>query len=332
MDPFGGVKELAAQLLDTPLDPEIVVLRRPAPDAPRRAVRRAARGRADASGSCRAIEQMREPAGDRLRRTDQRGARPLLLAATPRAGLELLVETGLAEEFLPELPALQLEQDPVHRHKDVLRHTYAVVAKCEPTCTLRLAALLHDIGKPRTRQITADGRVVPSPRGGRCADGARAAPGAALPERRRSTTSRTLVELHLRFHGYGEGWSDSAVRRYVRDAGPLLDRAQPAHARRRHDAQPVATRRSSRRSRTIWRSGSRASRRRRTSDAMRPPLDGRQVMEHLGIEPGPAVGRGARAPDGGASRTRPDRRGRGLPAPRRVVRGARAGDYVLARH
>src|SRR5205814_6015440 len=81
----------------------------------------------------------------------------LLLAARPSLGLELLVATGLADRFLPELPALQLEQDPVHQHKDVLRHTYAVVERCEPRPRLRLAALMHDIGKPRTRQITADG-------------------------------------------------------------------------------------------------------------------------------------------------------------------------------
>ena len=147
----------------------------------------------------------------------------LLVGAKPAAGLALIVETGLSDLFLPELSALQLEQDPVHQHKDVLRHTYAVVERCEPDLVLRLAALLHDIGKPKTRSIAPDGvqfhhhEVV----GARMAE-------ARMKELHYSNPMvedvRKLVELHLRFHGYGEGWTDSAVRRYVRDAGPLLDR------------------------------------------------------------------------------------------------------------
>ena len=138
-----------------------------------------------------------------------------------RTGLWFLVDTGLVDHFLPELPAMRLEQDPIHRHKDVLHHTIAVVAKTRPERLVRLAALLHDVGKPRTRAIGEGGvsfhhhEVV----------GARMA-----RDRMRAlkysnddveAVSR-LVYLHLRFHTYQMGWTDSAVRRFVRDAGPLL--------------------------------------------------------------------------------------------------------------
>ena len=150
----------------------------------------------------------------------------LLVVEEPGPGLWFLVDTGLAEEFLPELPALGLEQDPIHRHKDVLAHTIAVVERTPRDRVLRLAALLHDIGKPKTRSFGANGvtfhhhEVV----------GARMARERmqALRYSNDDVADVTrLVELHLRFHGYHEGdggWTDSAVRRYARDAGPLLDR------------------------------------------------------------------------------------------------------------
>jgi poly(A) polymerase len=211
----------------------------------------------------------------------------LLVAPAAGKGLALVVASGLAEEFLPELPALQLEQDPVHRHKDVLRHTLAVVERCEPDLVLRLAALLHDIGKPRTRAIGPDGvsfhhhEIV----------GARMA-----RERLEALRYPThliddvvlLIEMHLRFHGYS-GWSDSAVRRYVRDAGPLLDRLNqltradcttqnPFRAKQLEALQDDLEERIA------------VLAEEENLDAMRPPLDGRDVMEHLGIAPGPAVG------------------------------------------
>src|SRR5256714_6938106 len=221
LDPFGGLKDLAAKRLDTPLDPHVAFS-----DDPLRMLR-AARFVSQlevvpAPRVVDAIKDMRHRLQIVSAERIQDELNKLLLGARPSKGLDLLVATGLAEEFLPELPALELEQDPVHQHKDVLRHTYAVVERCEPDLELRLAALLHDIGKPKTRQITPDGvqfhhhEVV----------------GARMAEERLRALRypnhvvedvRKLVEMHLRFDGYGEGWTDSAVRRYVRDAGPLLD-------------------------------------------------------------------------------------------------------------
>ena len=287
VDPFGGVKDLAAKRLDTPLDPEIAFSDDPLRML--RAARFAAQLELDPTPRVvRAIENMH----DRLaivsaeRISDELSK--LLLSDAPSRGLELVVETGLAEEFLPELSALQLEQDPVHKHKDVLHHTFAVVEKCEADLTLRLAALLHDVGKPKTREITPDGvsfhhhEVV----------GARMArerlQALRYPSHLIDDVAK-LVELHLRFHGYSE-WSDSAVRRYVRDAGPLLDQLNqltradcttqnPFKAKKLEALQDDLEERIARLAEE------------ENLGAMRPPLDGGQVMEHLGIDPGPTVGR-----------------------------------------
>jgi poly(A) polymerase len=178
----------------------------------------------------------------------------------------------------------------VHKHKDVLHHTFAVVEKTEATAdpTLRLAALLHDIGKPKTRAITPDGvsfhhhEVV----------GARMArerlQALRYPAHVVDDVAR-LVEMHLRFHGYTE-WSDSAVRRYVRDAGPLLDELNQltradCTTQNRFKAKKLEALQDDLEER-IARLAEEEN-----LDAMRPPLDGTQVMEHLGIEPGPEVGR-----------------------------------------
>ena len=155
----------------------------------------------------------------------------LMLAPHPRRGLALMVDTGLADYVLPELPALRLEIDEHHRHKDVYEHTLMVLEKAiaaersGPDLVLRLAALLHDIGKPRTRRFTPGGGV---------SFHHHEVVGAAMARKRLAALHfpsdvvdavARLVELHLRFHGYGSGeWTDAAVRRYVRDAGPLLDR------------------------------------------------------------------------------------------------------------
>jgi poly(A) polymerase len=287
VDPFGGVRHLATKTLDTPLAPEESF-----GDDPLRMLR-AARfvAQLDVRPAARvdgAIRQMRgrlqivsaERIGDELVK--------LVMAPWPGKGLQLLVDTGLSDEFLPELSALQLEQDPVHQHKDVLQHTYAVVENCEPIPTLRLAALLHDIGKPKTRAITPDGvqfhhhEVV----------GARMAQ-TRLRELRYANAViddvTKLVELHLRFHGYGDGWSDSAVRRYVRDAGPLLDQLNQLT---RADCTTRNERKAKRFAELQDDLEERIARlaEQENLDAMRPPLDGKQVMDRLGLAPGPHVG------------------------------------------
>jgi poly(A) polymerase len=287
IDPFEGVKDLAAKRLDTPLDPEIAFS-----DDPLRMLR-AARfvsqfGVTPVPRVVEAIPRMRERlrivSAERIREELEK----LLLGESPGDGLAFLVETGLAEEFLPELPALQLEQDPVHRHKDVLRHTFAVIERLEPDPVLRLAGLLHDVGKPSTREITSEGvsfhhhEVV----GARMAE-------ERLRELRYPNAVvedvRKLVELHLRFHGFGEGWTDAAVRRYVRDAGPLLDKLNQLT---RADCTTRDPKRAERFALLQDELEERIARlaEQENLDAMRPTLDGRQVMERLGLEPGPVVG------------------------------------------
>ena len=287
VDPFGGVKDLAGKLLDTPLDPEVAFS-----DDPLRMLR-AARFVAQLKATpvprvIQSIEQMRGRlqivSAERIREEFSK----LITAPSPSNALDLLVRTGLADEFVPELSGLKLEQDPVQKHKDVLLHTFAVVEKCRPDLTLRLAALLHDIGKPKTRQITPDGvsfhhhEVV----------GARMArerlQTLRYPSQVVDDVSR-LVEMHLRFHGYTE-WSDSAVRRYVRDAGPLLDELNQltradCTTQNRFKAKKLEALQDDLEER-IARLAEEEN-----LDAMRPPLDGTQVMEHLGLEPGPEVGR-----------------------------------------
>lgn len=288
LDPFGGVQDLGTRKLDTPLDPELAFA-----DDPLRMLR-AARfasqlGVAPAPRVSVAMGQMRERlaivSGERIAGELDK----LLGGDRVAAGLQLLVDSGLADVVLPELPALRLEQDPVHRHKDVLHHTYAVVEACpKEDVVLRLAALLHDIGKPATRQITADGvrfhhhEVV----GARMAE-------ARLRELRYPSKViddvRTLIELHLRFHGYGDGWTDAAIRRYVRDAGPLLDRLNQLT---RADVTTRNERRAERFRALQDELEERIARlaEQENLDALRPPLDGRQVMERLGVKPGPVVG------------------------------------------
>jgi poly(A) polymerase len=222
----------------------------------------------------------------------------LVLAPYPRLGLTLLVETGLAALVLPELPALILEKDEHHRHKDVYQHTLTVLEQSigleerlgGPDFVSRFAALMHDVGKPRTRRFLPDGTVTFHHHD---------VVGAKLTKKRMKALKfpgddtdavSTLVELHLRFHGYGDGqWTDSAVRRYVRDAGDQLERL---HVLTRADCTTRNQRKAERLRRTYDELEARIERLSAEEElaAIRPDLDGTQIMEILGIPPGPQVG------------------------------------------
>lgn len=221
----------------------------------------------------------------------------LLLSAHPRKGLALLVDTGLAQQVLPELPALQLESDEHHRHKDVYEHSLTVLEQAidleedGPDLVLRIAALLHDIGKPRTRRFEKDGRV---------SFHHHEVVGAKMTKKRMTALKYSnemvkdvskLVELHLRFHGYGDGeWTDSAVRRYVRDAGPLLERL---HKLTRSDCTTRNKRKAAALSRTYDGLEERIAQLKSQEelDAIRPDLDGNEIMQILGVGPGPVIGK-----------------------------------------
>ncbi|MGI9120962.1 MAG: HD domain-containing protein, partial [Acidimicrobiales bacterium] len=195
-----------------------------------------------------------------------------------------------AEEFLPELPGLALEQDPVHHHKDVLAHTIAVVAKTRPERIVRLAALFHDVGKPKTRSFGPRGKV---------SFHHHEVVGARMTRERMQALHYSvhdidavarLVELHLRFHTYKMGWTDSAVRRYVRDAGPLLDELNEltrcdCTTRNRRRAEELSRRMDTLQERIAALQVAEELR------SIRPDLDGTQVMAQLGVAPGPVVGR-----------------------------------------
>jgi poly(A) polymerase len=287
VDPFDGRIDLAARRLRTPLSPELSF-----GDDPLRMLR-AARfvatlGFEPDAAIVDAIEAMHERlkivSAERVREELSK----LLVADDPSSGLWLCARTGLADEFLPELNAMRLEQDPIHRHKDVLAHTIAVVAKTSPRLRVRLAALLHDVGKPRTRGYGPQGvtfhhhEVV----------GARMARERMLalryPNDLVDDVTR-LVELHLRFHTYRMGWTDSAVRRYVRDAGPLLD---DLNELTRCDCTTRDARKAAALGRRMDELVDRIAelREREELAKIRPALDGNEVMQLLGVAPGPIVG------------------------------------------
>ena len=305
VDPYAGLSALGDRVLSTPGPPEVSF-----GDDPLRMMR-AARfvsqlGVAPAPEVLTAMSEMASSleivSVERIRDELVK----LLLGAHPRAGLEVLVYTGLAAYALPELPALQLEIDEHHRHKDVYEHSLTVLEQAiaqegpadgppesvpGPDLVLRLAALLHDIGKPATRRF--------APRGG-VSFHHHEVVGAKLAAKRmkalrfdKETTTAVarLVELHLRFHGFGDGaWTDSAVRRYVTDAGDLLPRL---HRLTRADC----TTRNQRKARRLAASYDALEARIETLlaqeelKAVRPELDGHEIGEILGIPPGRVLGR-----------------------------------------
>jgi len=226
----------------------------------------------------------------------------LLMGADVRAGLTALVDSGIAAHVLPELPALQLEVDEHHHHKDVYQHTLTVIDQAidletgddgavpSPDLVLRLAALMHDVGKPATRRLETGGvvsfhhhEVV----------GAKIATKRLKALRFEKDVTKAvahLTELHLRFHGYGEArWSDSAVRRYVTDAGDQLERL---HRLTRADVTTRNKRKAERLAFAYDDLEARIAelRAKEEIDAIRPDLDGTEIMEVLGIGPGRAVG------------------------------------------
>jgi poly(A) polymerase len=223
-----------------------------------------------------------------------------MVARDPAYGLDLLVTTGVAGQVLPELPALRMEVDEHHRHKDVYTHSMTVLRQAidlEPRyglgndLVLRLAAILHDIGKPRTRSLLPGGKVAFHHHEMEGAKMARKRLTALrFPKDVVADVSR-LVELHLRFHGYGEGeWTDSAVRRYVTDAGPLLTRL---HALTRADCTTRNARKAARLAAAYDGLEERIEQLRKQEevDAIRPEIDGVEIMEILALPQGPLVGK-----------------------------------------
>jgi poly(A) polymerase len=288
IDPFDGVTDLAASRLRTPLAPEESFT-----DDPLRMMRAArfiaAYGLTPTDELTAAVSSLRSRldivSDERIRDELDK----LMVVEHPAPGLWFLVDTGLAEEFLPELPAMGLEQDPIHRHKDVLAHTIAVVENTSPDRILRLAALFHDVGKPKTRSF--------GPRGAVSFHHHEMVGARMTRDRMRAlrysvedieTVSR-LVELHLRFHTYRMGWTDSAVRRYVRDAGPLLERLNELTRCDCTTRNPAKARMLARRMDELEeRIGE--LRQQEELRAIRPDLDGNQIMARLGVKPGPVVG------------------------------------------
>lgn len=300
VDPFGGLADVQAGVLRTPGTPEMSFS-----DDPLRMMR-AARfasqlGFRVVPDVVIAMTEMAERLAIVSAERIQVEFSKLLLGAHPREGLTLLVETGLADQFLPELGKLRLEIDEHHHHKDVYEHSLTVLEQAmqlerkhepvsEPDLALRLAALLHDIGKPRTRRFEQGGGV---------SFHHHEVVGAKLVRKRLSALRysneiiddvSTLVELHLRFHGYGSGdWTDSAVRRYVRDAGDQLVRL---HKLTRADS----TTRNKRKALMLQATYDELERHiallaeQEELGSIRPDLDGNAIMGILGIGPGPAIG------------------------------------------
>lgn len=295
VDPFGGAADLATRTLRTPLAPEISFS-----DDPLRMLRAARfiagyqlQPQPELVAAVRAMyARLAIVSAERVRDELDK----LMVVDHPADGLYFLVDTGLAGEFLPELPAMRLEQDPIHRHKDVLTHTIAVVENVTRDFPgeydfrrTRLAALLHDVGKPRTRGylkgkgVTFHHHEVVGARMART----------RLQALRYSNDDvdaiTELVALHLRFHGYEAGWTDSAVRRYVHDAGPLLAELNVltrCDCTTRNEKKAVML--SRRMDDLELRIAQLAAQ--EEMKAIRPEMDGSQVMAHLGLTPGPAVG------------------------------------------
>jgi poly(A) polymerase len=299
VDLYGGVVDLATRVIRTPGTPESSFS-----DDPLRMMRAARFAAQLGFDVAPEVVAAMTAMADRISIISAERVRDelvkLVSAPHPRRGLTLLVDTGLADRVLPELPALRLERDEHHRHKDVYEHTLTVLEQTidlesrlpggGPDFVARFAALMHDVGKPRTRRFVDDGTVTFHHHD---------VVGAKLTRKRMQALKFSnaeidavahLVELHLRFHGYGSGeWTDSAVRRYVRDAGDQLERL---HILTRADC----TTRNRRKAERLWRTYDALEQRIARLEAeeelaaLRPALDGNQIMAILGLTPGREVG------------------------------------------
>ncbi|MBC6449200.1 CCA tRNA nucleotidyltransferase [Actinokineospora sp. HBU206404] len=298
IDPHDGMAALAERRLDTPATPQESFA-----DDPLRMMR-AARfvSQLGFTPAPRVVEALSSMSGEIARITPERiqtELSKLLCGTHPREGIALLVDSGLADHVLPELPAMRLEIDEHHQHKDVYEHSLVVLDQAidledkdaEPDLVLRLAALLHDIGKPDTR------RLIP---GGGVSFHHHEVVGAKMVRKRLKALRYSkditesvakLVFLHLRFHGYGNGeWTDSAVRRYVTDAGEMLPRL---HKLVRADCTTRNRRKANMLQRTYDGLEERIARIAAEEDLakVRPDLDGNEIMRVLGLPPGPMVGK-----------------------------------------
>ena len=295
-DPFGGLADLAARVIRTPAAPPLSF-----GDDPLRmlrAARFAAKLRFTVDEPVITAMSAMAPDLDRITAERVRDEfTKLMCAADPITGLRLLVDTGLADRFLPEISGLKLEIDEHAQHKDVYEHTMIVVQNAirlegadGPDFVLRMAALMHDVGKPATKAVGRDGRV---------SFHHHEIVGARLTKQRMKAMRYPkdviadvveLVALHLRFYGYGRGeWTDSAVRRYVTDAGPLLTRL---HRLTRSDVTTRNRRKAANLAADYDALEERISRLQAEEDLarVRPDLDGNAIMELLGLPPGPVVG------------------------------------------
>ncbi len=294
LDPLNGLDALRARVLDTPAAPEVSF-----GDDPLRMLR-AARfvSQLGFDVAPRVREAMTAMSGALERITAERVAAELdklILGADPAAGVDLMVESGLGDVVLPEIGAMRMAIDEHHQHKDVYQHSLTVLRQAmeledDPDLVLRWAALLHDIGKPATRRHETDGGV---------SFHHHEVVGAKMTRKRMRTLKYSkqmvddvsqLVYLHLRFHGYGDGkWTDSAVRRYVTDAGPLLPRL---HKLVRADCTTRNKRRAARLQANYDDLEARIAELAAKEDLqrVRPDLDGNEIMRILDIPAGPQVG------------------------------------------